>query len=148
MMSRGCPAPPECNSTFFPPSWLILQSRVAGFEMRVLTLEIFAGMQVFSFVIATICINAYTQKDFPLQECTMAHHKRIFCGHITLKVNISAHCRLPPHCILVNSTTESTFSENEFFLPWCRLLLWGECKLLRRVEFNMHVTCSEACAYV
>lgn len=37
MMSRGCPALPECNSTFFSPSWLILQSQVADFEMHILT---------------------------------------------------------------------------------------------------------------
>lgn len=73
MMSRGCPALPECNSTFFP---VLINS---SFEMHILTLEIFAGMRVFSFVIATICINAYTWRDCPLKERAIAHHeKKIF----------------------------------------------------------------------
>jgi len=61
MMSRGgCPAL-QCNSTFFP---VLINS---SFEMHILTLEIFAGMRVFSFVIATICINAYSQRGFTLK---------------------------------------------------------------------------------
>lgn len=52
----------------------------SSFEMHILTLEIFAGMRVFTFVIAAICINAYTRRDFPLKERAIAHHgkKKIF----------------------------------------------------------------------
>lgn len=88
MMSRGCPALPECNSTFFPVS---INS---GFEMRILTLEIFAGMRVFSFVIATICINAYTRRDFPLKERAIARHtqKKKLLWQWTLPLVAVADC--------------------------------------------------------
>lgn len=106
--------------------------------------------------IGDICGNAYERSHLLSQQSALmlmyreifARHQRILWGHITLTVNITVSCRLLPRRILVNSTTESTFSENEFFLPWCRLLLWGERKLLRMGKFNMRVTCAEACAYI
>lgn len=140
IMSRGCPGVPGCNSTFFLP-WLILCWLCWCLKCR-----------FWHWRNLRECVRSYllSQRSvlMPLKERGATHYRGIHRGCVSLTVNITAHCRLPLRRILVNSATESTFSENEFFLPRCRLLLWEECRLLRKVEFNMRLTCSGGCAYI
>ncbi len=82
---------------------------------------------------ASICDNLHEClcTYVPPKERAIAHHQEFFEA-VLLWRWILPRVILPPRLILLNSATESTFSENEFFLPWCRLLLWGKRKLLRR----------------